>query len=304
MSTTNALNNREPAESRQLLQLRRSRDEMDHLLRALSHDMTANFMLLESSFKRLKRALAQPEHAPLHDLTAHMEACLRESKRFLDDIAVLARTGSVQMEPETVEVEGVVDEVLFEQRELLNARGIQVAVCRPMAAVRCHRQRLKQVLTNLLRNAVKHGCHPVHPTITLSAEPTADHPSASNGLAVVIRVHDNGPGIPACFHKEIFLPGRRLDPRPEEGAGMGLAIVRKIAEYYGGTATVDAECPEGTAILVRLPAAHEPLMRQTAAGRTIEGGTRHHRGHDTPHEERRPHRHRSDRRRWKSARPR
>lgn len=305
MSTIDAPDNLEPAESRQLLdQLRRSRDEVDHSIRALSHDMMANFMLLESSFKGLKLALEQPDRAQLHGLVAHVEACLRESKRFLDDLAVLARTGSVQMEPARVEVEDVLDEVLFEQRELLGARCIQVEVRRPLAAVWCNRQRLKQVLTNLLRNAVKHGCDPVQPRITLSAEPAAESSPEPAGPEVMIRVHDNGPGIPACFHEEIFLPGRRLRENSEEGAGMGLAIVRKIAEYYGGAAEVDARCPAGTAILVRLPAVRQPVLRHAAGDRATEGGTRRHRGHGSPHEECRPHRHQADRQRWKPARPR
>ncbi|NQT16049.1 MAG: hypothetical protein HQ582_25055, partial [Planctomycetes bacterium] len=136
--------------------LRRSHDHLSHNVRALSHDMTANFMLIESSFSQLKRKLADPATPETNSVVAHVEACLRESKRFLDDLSDLARKGSVGMEPSTVDVADLVGEVLFEQRELLADRGVQVDLQRPMAKVSCNRHRLKQVLTNLVRNAVKH----------------------------------------------------------------------------------------------------------------------------------------------------
>jgi two-component system osmolarity sensor histidine kinase EnvZ len=70
-----------------------------------------------------------------------------------------------------------------------------------------------------------------------------------------LRVHDNGPGIPAESREEIFLPGKRLPGAHESGSGMGLAIVRKIIEHYGGTIFVDRECEQGTAMVLSLPAA-------------------------------------------------
>ena len=55
------------------------------------------------------------------------------------------------------------------------------------------------------------------------------------------------------MHKEIFLPGRRLPTASEEGTGMGLAIVLKIAEHYGGSAWVDPTTTSGTTFVVSFP---------------------------------------------------
>ena len=68
-----------------------------------------------------------------------------------------------------------------------------------------------------------------------------------------LSIHDNGPGIPVASREEIFLPGRRLPGAHESGSGMGLAIVRKIVEHYGGQAFVDPLCPNGAAVVVTLP---------------------------------------------------
>ncbi len=231
-------------------------DELDHLVRALSHDMSANFMLLEHSFGRLKRSLSHLPHAELHGHVSHVEACLQQSHRLLDDLVQLARTGRVEMEHDRVELAGVVDEVLFEQRELLAQRDVEVAVRQPLPVCWVNQRRLKQIVTNLVRNAVQHGCDPEHPRITITP---VRQPSSRRGLSAqrmaAFGVHDNGPGIERRYHEEIFLPGRRLAESGPEGSGMGLAIVKKIVDYYGGAVYVDPRCRDGATLVVVLPAA-------------------------------------------------
>ncbi|NUQ65316.1 MAG: sensor histidine kinase [Pirellulales bacterium] len=301
MANVGTSDNSIPADSkRRPARLRHARDELEHSLRALSHDMAANFMLLDNSFRRLKASLAAGDPGEVQPLVAHVEACLRESKRFLDDMAMLARSGTLSMEPCCVEVGEIVEEVLFEQRELLVERRVEVDV-RPLRAVWCNRHRLKQVLTNLIRNAVKHGCDPQQPRITISAEFRRNRITPPNSPLVAIRVHDNGPGIDPRHHEEIFLPGRRLLSSSEEGVGMGLAIVRKIAEHFGGSATVEASCRNGTAFLVALPAPPEPARHQGPGRFPTETSELRRIEHDTPHEEQRPHR-RAEKPRSKPAR--
>lgn len=231
--------------------LHRAHHELDHFVRALSHDMNANFMLLDHSFRALRRSYVG---APLEGLTdgfSHVEACLQQSRRFLEDLVTLARTGSITMEPGRVDVARLVGEVLFEQRELLEERRVAVEVATRLPVVWCNEARVKQVLTNLVRNAVRHGCDKDSPRIRITALPPRD----GNDGFIWLSIHDNGRGIPADSREEIFLPGRRLSSAHESGSGMGLAITRKIAEHYGGRVFVDAECESGTAFIVTLPAA-------------------------------------------------
>jgi signal transduction histidine kinase len=234
-------------------QLHRTHDELDHFVRALSHDMSANFMLLDSSFRQLKRSCDEKPMAGLTKGLSHVEACLKESKRFVDDLVTLARTGSVQMEPTRVELAPLVAEVLFEQEELLAERGVHHEVDHGLPAVWCNEGRVKQVLTNLVRNAVRHGCDTQHPLLRIGrAQPP-------NAVAAPrfhwLCVYDNGPGIPPESREEVFLPGKRLAGAHCDGSGMGLAIVRKIVEHYGGTIFVDPSCEQGTGFILSLPVA-------------------------------------------------
>ncbi|MBN2477391.1 MAG: HAMP domain-containing histidine kinase [Pirellulales bacterium] len=248
-----------------------TREEYDHFVRTLSHDLTANFMLLENSFSHLKRSLgdsAPPDRTrdEVDGHVAHMEACLRESKRFLDDLDGLARTGRVEMEPEPVELGAVVEEVLFEQRELLAERGIEVEVVGPLPWLWCNRGRLKQVVTNLVRNAAHHGGDTHNPRITIAASHSTSSASDRRKMAA-FHIHDNGPGLDHRFRREIFLPGRRLGANRTGGSGMGLAIVKKIVDYYGGSVHVDPDCKEGTSLVVWLPRAERRRRQLQLDGR-------------------------------------
>ncbi len=287
---------------RMVRRMSESHEQLDHLIRALSHDMNANFMLMESSFSRLQHALEQKssDDKDLKEMAAHVRACMTESRRFLNDLVGLARTGRVEMEPELADTDGVVEEVLFEQRELLGNRNVVVEVGPSLPKLWCNRHRLKQVVTNLIRNAVKHGTDPGEPRICITAQSDCDQ----SGTAL-LRIHDNGPGIPAEWQEEIFLPGRRMPGTESEGSGMGLAIVRKIVQHYGGTIGVVSGPEQGTAFEIRLPTVDggevEPECSQTLPENEAVPPDRR-LDHDTPHEDPPLHPHRNPSRRTKPKR--
>ena len=271
--------------SRMAREVRRSHDEVDHLVRALSHDMSAHFMLLENSVARLANSLDALSQEDLERNVSHVEACLRESKRFVNDLVDLAKTGRVDMDSGRVNMAAVIGEVLFEQADLIRERNVVIEVADPLPVVWCNEHRAKQVVTNLLRNAIKHGCHEDHPRITIFT--VSGENSLSDGRFVTLRFHDNGPGIEPAFHESVFLPGRRLAKAASDGSGMGLAIVRKIVEHYGGSVRIDPSCPAGTALLVTLPV--EPLDNRgdpqdhDARGKSPQRSL----GHDAAHPDRR-----------------
>ncbi len=249
---------RDGQESPVVEQLRRDHWQLDHCVRSLSHDMSATFMVLENSFERLRTSAGENRISELVEGMSHVEACLRESKRFLDDLRVLAKTGNMGMEESRVELSRAVGEVLYELADVLRERNVQVDVEPNLPAVWCHETRAKQIISNLVRNAVRHGCDAAQPRITIGICPP-DSASRSNDF-VWLRIHDNGTGIPPESCDEIFLPGRRLKASVP-GTGMGLAIVKKIVDHYGGTVFVDPLCRSGTAFVVSLPAAGAGLEK-------------------------------------------
>ena len=111
------------------------------------------------------------------------------------------------------------------------------------------------IFTNLLDNAVKYGADPPHVEVDLSLEPEA----------AVVRVADNGPGIPRHERKRIFGRFVRLGlelERQRPGTGLGLHIVRTLVGRLGGKVGVsERESRRGSVFEVRLPAT--PIQAET-----------------------------------------
>jgi two-component system OmpR family sensor kinase len=110
---------------------------------------------------------------------------------------------------------------------------------------------LRQVVVNLLANAVEHTPRGTSTTVTLAED---DHDAS-------IVVTDDGPGIPATFLPHIFERFARADSAREHTggeSGLGLAIVDAIARAHGGTVAVTSE-PGATAFTLRIPRATKTL---------------------------------------------
>jgi signal transduction histidine kinase len=113
-----------------------------------------------------------------------------------------------------------------------------VTVSPGFAAIRLPRMPVQQILMNLVGNAIKHH-HREQGRIELTVEDRGD--------SYAFAVKDDGPGIAAKYHDEIFKIFRTLKPRDQvEGTGMGLAIVRKHIEVAGGSIWLDSAEGEGS----------------------------------------------------------
>jgi signal transduction histidine kinase len=116
--------------------------------------------------------------------------------------------------------------------------------------VACHRDYLAQVFDNVLSNAVKFTAGRNEPEIRIAAE--------RRGEYVQFAVTDNGPGIPANQHQRVFEPFVRLSPGTVKGSGIGLTIVRRIVELYGGRVWIESADP-GCRVLFLMPALGEMM---------------------------------------------
>jgi len=113
-----------------------------------------------------------------------------------------------------------------------------------LPAIRGDRERLRQVLANLIDNAVKYSPHGDEVEVRARRE---------NG-AVAISVADHGPGIPADQQRVIFEKfGRAEVPGSKPGTGLGLFIARSIAEAHGGTLEVESQADRGATFTLTLP---------------------------------------------------
>jgi K+-sensing histidine kinase KdpD len=122
---------------------------------------------------------------------------------------------------------------------------VTASVAEPLPVLRGDRDRLHQLLLNLLANAAKY---------TVSGDEIVVHAAAEDG-AVVVRVEDHGPGIPPDQQRLVFEKFGRVNSggRSKPGAGLGLFIARSIAEAHGGTLDVHSTGGSGATFTIRLP---------------------------------------------------
>ena len=121
-----------------------------------------------------------------------------------------------------------------------------------MPAVNSSPGAVRQLLQNLITNAIRYRKPGASPHIEISAEQTGDN-------EIRIEVRDDGIGIKDEFHEAIFKMFKRLHSRQEyEGTGIGLAVCKKIVERHNGQIGVESEPGQGTTAYFTLPAAKQP----------------------------------------------
>jgi len=188
----------------------------------------------------------------------------------IDEVLDIARieAGRLRLSLEPVAVKTVLDEARSLIRPLAEERRIRLQVAASEAGnlyVLADRQRLKQVLLNLLANAVKYNRE--GGAVTLSTE-------EAPGNRLRFKVTDTGPGIPPERIERLFTPFERLgaEANSVEGTGLGLALSKSLAEAMGGAIGVESEVGRGSAFWVELPRAEDPEASVVRAAKSAPDG--------------------------------
>ncbi|MEO7822316.1 MAG: HAMP domain-containing sensor histidine kinase, partial [Gemmatimonadaceae bacterium] len=171
------------------------------------------------------------------------------------DILELSRaeSGSLGIHKEATDLSAVVGEVVEEQRPAAEA-SLQILTFIPIETrpnVITDPERVNQVLGNLLSNAVKYTSPRGRIEVKMELVPGTGR--LADREAVAIRVTDTGHGVPPEKTDAIFEEFTRLAPAIAEGAGLGLAIARRIARLLDGDITVVSEVGTGSVFTLWLP---------------------------------------------------
>ncbi|MFI5247511.1 MAG: ATP-binding protein [Nitrospirales bacterium] len=194
--------------------------------------------------------------------TKFLDIILKQSDRLnliLEDLLQLSKieSGQVLFKREPLHIQRIIERTLAMIKPLADKKGHRLVsfVDDNLPAVLGDEDRLMQVLSNLLDNAVKYT--PGKGTITVAAHPVSDDAGRPAIVtAVELSVTDTGLGIPEGDRPRVFERFYRVDKarsRELGGTGLGLAIVRHIVEGLGGRVWVEANAPTGSRFVVRLP---------------------------------------------------
>ena len=185
---------------------------------------------------------------------------LRRMENLLDDLLAYSRAGRLEGSVSQVEL-GKLAQTIFEMQT--PPEGFSLEVANDLPTFHTLATPLEQVLRNLFTNAIKHHDQS-RGRIQLHWRPVSKH-------YYEFSVTDDGPGISPEYQERVYIMFQTLRPRDEvEGSGMGLALVKKIVEAYGGTTSIVSDGKRGCSIRFTWPVnIEERLIRANPAEATL-----------------------------------
>ena len=238
----------------QAVQVEAAHRAKTEFLASMSHELRTplNAVIGFAELMRMNEA-----HEPLtHRQHQALEQIRDAGARLLtlvDEVLNLAdiEGGRLALDVERVDPLLVARQVCEALRPMAETAGIELREPPPVAglAARADRERLRQVLTALIANAVKYNRS--GGAVLIEARQSSE--------GVSLSVCDTGPGLPADRLEGLFQPFNRLGREASEvpGAGLGLAVARRLTEAMGGQLDADSREGEGAVVTVRLPNAAE-----------------------------------------------
>jgi two-component system, OmpR family, sensor kinase len=223
-----------------------------------SHELRTPLTVIQGQVELLAME-EDPPASEVRRVSALVRAEIVRISRLVDDLLLLAKAERGEfLRPQVLDLRDYVED-LWEGTLLLGRRRFELGQL-PAGTLSADPDRLIQALRNLLANAVEHTAAPdglVRLEARIVPQPSADRSQTGGGAARVrFLVDDDGPGIPADQREQIFDRFHRTDAardRRSGGVGLGLAIVRAIAEAHGGRVAAGRSPEGGARIELELP---------------------------------------------------
>ncbi|GAK54951.1 multi-sensor signal transduction histidine kinase [Candidatus Vecturithrix granuli] len=235
-------------------QLDAANKELQSFVYAASHDLKAPLRGINSLASWIQTDYARIFDAKGREMLDLLVNRVKRMDRLIDGILYYSRIGRVYEPREKLDLNVLVQEVID---LLASPDHIHITVENTLPVIIAERTRILQVFQNLLSNAIKFLDKP-QGTITIRCDEA--------GANWRFSVTDNGPGIDPKYHDKIFQIFQTLQPRDElESTGIGLSIVKKIVECYGGKIWVESELGNGSTFLFNFPKARNPTMNTMKA---------------------------------------
>ncbi|HEY0444653.1 MAG TPA: HAMP domain-containing sensor histidine kinase [Candidatus Limnocylindrales bacterium] len=222
-----------------------------------SHELRTPLTVIRSSVEYLRRHGSRPV-AEVGTALDDIDAEVRHVTAIVEDLLLLARSdsGAIELERVPVDLGDVAADAMRALSQLAASKGVALALDPEPTPVIGDPTRLRQVVTILVDNAIRHSP---------PGSRTSVHVRRDGALAQLV-VEDEGPGVREEDAPRIFDRFWRAPGAPPGGTGLGLSIAAWIVERHGGSIGVGPRTPRGARFIVRLPAAAAAAEGRETAG--------------------------------------
>lgn len=230
---------------RQEDELKSKNTELERFTYTVSHDLKSPLITIKGFAGALLADVAAGRADRLSEDLKRIVTAADKMSDLLNGLLGLSRVGRIVHPPQKVSMTKLVEDVLALLAGSIAQRQARVTVQSGLPPAHGDPQRLQEVLQNLVENALKFSPADRVPEIEIG--------SKNLGEQTAYFVRDHGRGIEARFHETIFGLFNKLDSA-SEGAGIGLALVRRIIEFHGGSIWVESAGPgQGATFYFTLP---------------------------------------------------
>lgn len=230
-------------------ELEKKNAELGLFSRTISHELKSPLITIRGFISRLEQDLQKNDAARVQSDITRIAVAAETMQALLSDILSLSLAGKIIQSRENIEFGSIVQEALDTLAIPLGERNIRVEVAPDLPVVYIDRLRIREVMVNILENALKFLGKQQNPLIRIGVDITGEIP--------VFFVQDNGIGIDSRYLDRIFNLFERLDASAP-GTGFGLTFARRIIEIHGGKIWAESVgVGKGTTFRFTLPAGGE-----------------------------------------------
>ncbi len=233
---------------RQERELSEKSSELERFTYTVSHDLKSPLVTVKTFLGYLEQDLLSPDKKEQveQDVT-YMRMAADKMGHLLDELLNLARVGRKVNPPVRATFQELAREAVGLVAGRISTSHAEVQVAEAAVVLEGDRPRLVEIWQNLVENACKFMADQPKPRVEIGVE--------KRGAETVFFVRDNGAGIEPRYHEKVFSLFEKLNPKIE-GTGMGLALVKRVVEFYKGRIWVESDGPgRGANFLFTLPAA-------------------------------------------------
>ena len=226
-------------------ELARSNAELEQFASIASHDLQEPLRKVRTFTGRVSELESATLSQRGHDYLRRADASAARMQRLIEDLLMFSRVATQTRPFVDVDLARLTREALEDLDDLVRRTDAVVRVG-PLPTISADPPQMRQLLQNLISNALKFRREGVRPEVDISAT------AADGSVRLVVR--DNGIGFEPQYTERIFRVFERLHGRGAyPGTGIGLALCRKIADRHGGTITAEGALGQGAAFTVTLP---------------------------------------------------